>query len=133
MINFQIPRNYLNVIYYNLLVEEKKGINPMPDHTYMTHQTEINEKMRSILVDWLIDVHFKFDFTYETLFMTVSIIDRYLLIAQISGTNFQLLGITALMIACKHEEIYLSKINDFIYITDNAYKKDEVIKMEFDV
>ena len=92
MTNFQIPRNYLNVIYYNLLVEEKKGINPMPDHTYMTHQTEIKEKIQSILVDWLINVHFKFDFTYETLFMTVSIIVRYLLIAQISGTNFQLLN-----------------------------------------
>ena len=99
----------------------------------MTRQTEINEKMRSILVDWLIDVHFKFGFTDETLFMTVSIIDRYLSLAQISRTNFQLLGITALMIACKHEEIDLPKIDDFIYITDNAYKKDEVIKMEFDV
>ena len=129
----QIPKDYLNIIYYNLLVEEKKGIIPMPDYTYMTRQTEINEKMRSILVDWLIDVHFKFGFTEETLFMTVSIIDRYLSISQVSRTNFQLLGITALMIACKHEEIDLPKIDDFIYITDNAYKKDEVKKMEFDV
>ena len=131
--NVQIPKDYLNIIYYNLLVEEKKGIIPMPDYTYMTRQTEINEKMRSILVDWLIDVHFKFGFTDETLFMTVSIIDRYLSISQVSRTNFQLLGITALMIACKHEEIDLPKIDDFIYITDNAYKKDEVKKMEFDV
>ena len=133
IINVQIPKDYLNVIYYNLLVEEKKGIIPMPDYTYMSRQSEINEKMRSILVDWLIDVHFKFGFTDETLFMTISIIDRYLSIAQISRTNFQLLGITALMIACKHEEIDLPKIDDFIYITDNAYKKEEVIKMEFDV
>ena len=131
--NVQIPKDYLNVIYYNLLVEEKKGIVPMPDYTYMSRQTEINEKMRSILVDWLIDVHYKFGFTDETLFMTVSIIDRFLSISQITRTNFQLLGITALMIACKHEEIDLPKIDDFIYITDNAYKKPEVIKMEFEV
>ena len=131
--NVQIPKDYLNIIYYNLLIEEKKGISPMPDHTYMGRQSEINEKMRSILVDWLIDVHFKFGFTDETLFMTVSIIDRYLSVEQITRTNFQLLGITALMIACKHEEIDLQKIDDFIYITDNAYKKNEVIKMEFDV
>ena len=131
--NVQIPKDYLNIIYYNLLTEEKKGITPMPDHTYMGRQSEINEKMRSILVDWLIDVHFKFGFTDETLFMTVSIIDRYLSVEQITRTNFQLLGITALMIACKHEEIDLPKIDDFIYITDNAYKKNEVIKMEFDV
>ena len=131
--NIQIPKEYINVIYYNLLKEEEKGINPMPDYTYMSRQKEINDKMRSILVDWIIDVHFKFGFTDETLFMTVSIIDRYLSICQITRTNFQLLGITALMIACKHEEIDLPKIDDFIYITDNAYVKDEVVKMEEDV
>ena len=131
--NVQIPKDYLNIIYYNLLKEEEKGITPMPDYTYLTRQNEINEKMRSILIDWLIDVHFKFGFTDETLFMTVSIIDRYLSICQITRANFQLLGITALMIACKHEEIDLPKIDDFIYITDNAYVKNEVIKMEEDV
>ena len=131
--NVQIPKDYLNIIYYNLLLEEDKGIKPAPDYTYLTRQTEINEKMRSILVDWLIDVHFKFGFTDETLFMTISIIDRYLSICQITRTNFQLLGITALMIACKHEEIDLPKIDDFIYITDNAYVKSEVVKMEEDV
>ena len=131
--NVQIPKDYLNIIYYNLLKEEERGINPMSDYTYLTRQKEINEKMRSILVDWLIDVHFKFGFTDETLFMTISIIDRYLSVCQITRSNFQLLGITALMLACKHEEIDLPKINDFIYITDNAYVKSEVIKMEFDV
>ena len=131
--NVQIPKDYINIIYYNLLVEEALGISPKPDHTYMSRQSEINDKMRSILVDWLIDVHFKFGFTDETLFMTISIIDRYLSVCQITRTNFQLLGITALMIACKHEEIDLPKIDDFIYITDNAYVKNEVIKMENDV
>ena len=131
--NKQIPKEYINIIYYNLLKEEEKGINPKPDHTYMNRQPEINDKMRSILVDWIIDVHFKFGFTDETLFMTISIIDRYLSICNISRINFQLLGITALMIACKHEEIDLPKIDDFIYITDNAYIKEEVIKMEEDV
>ena len=37
------------------------------------------------------------------------------------------------MIACKHEEIDLPKIDDFIYITDHAYVKNEVLKMEYDV
>ena len=131
--NVQIPKDYLNIIYYNLLKEEARGIEPKPDYTYMKRQKEINDKMRSILVDWIIDVHFKFGFTDETLFMTISIIDRYLSVTQITRTNFQLLGITALMIACKHEEIDLPKIDDFIYITDNAYVKNEVIKMENDV
>ena len=131
--NKQIPKEYLNVIYSNLLKEEKEGINPKPIYNYMNDQKEINEQMRSILVDWIIDVHHKFGFTDETLFMTVLIIDRYSTIRQISRMKLQLLGITALMISCKHEEIDLPKINDFIYITDNAYTKEEMVKMENDI
>ena len=131
--NIQIPKEYINVIYYNLLKEEELEIKPMPDYTYMTRQNEINDKMRSILVDWIIEVHFKFNFTDETLFMTILIIDRYLSVCKITRSKFQLLGITALMIACKHEEIDLPKIKDFIYITDNAYTKNEVIKMEEEI
>ena len=131
--NIQIPKDYINIIYYNLLKEEERGISPKAEYDYMKNQKEINNKMRSILVDWIIDVHSKFGFTDETLFMTISIIDRYLTINQIKRSNFQLLGITALMIACKHEEIDLPKVDDFTYITDNAYKKNEVIKMEEEV
>ena len=128
--NIQIPKEYINKIYYNLLKEEDEGINPKPKYNYMKEQKEINEKMRSILIDWLIDVHHKFRFSDETLFMTVFIIDRYLSVNQITKLKLQLLGITSLLIACKHEEIDLPKIDDFIYITDNAYVKDEVIRME---
>lgn len=131
--NIQIPKEYANSIYHNLLLEENEGIDPKPEYNYMKNQKEINEQMRSILVDWLIDVHCKFGFTDECLFMTISIIDRYLTVKQVTRTKLQLLGITALMIACKHEEIDLPKVDDFIYITDNAYTREEVFKMENDV
>ena len=131
--NVQIPKEYMNKIYNNLLKEEDKGIVPALKYNYMKEQKEINEQMRSILIDWIIDVHFKFGFTDETLFMTVLIIDRYLSANQITRAKLQLLGITALLIACKHEEIDLPKIDDFTYITDNAYVKEEVINMENDV
>ena len=128
--NNQIPKDYLNIIYYNLLQEEHKGVKPMVVYNYMTDQNEINEQMRSVLIDWLIDVHHKFQFKEETLFMTILIIDRYCTIRQILRVNLQLLGITAMMIACKHEEIDLPKIEDFIYITDNAYTKNDIVKLE---
>ena len=128
--NNQIPKDYLNIIYYNLLKEEHKGVKPMVVYNYMTDQNEINEQMRSVLIDWLIDVHHKFQFKEETLFMTILIIDRYCTIRQILRVNLQLLGITAMMIACKHEEIDLPKIEDFIYITDNAYTKNDIVKLE---
>ena len=131
--NVQIPKEYLNTIYYNLLIEQENDFIPKADPDYMKKQKEINSQMRSILIDWLIDVHFKFGFTDETIFMTVLTIDRYLSVKQITRNKLQLLGITALMIACKHEEIDVPKIDDFIYITDNAYVRDEVYKMENDV
>ena len=131
--NKQIPKDYLNIIYYNLLQEEHKGLKPMVVYNYMTDQNEISEQMRSILIDWLIDVHYKFQFRDETLFMTVLIIDRFCTIRQISRARLQLLGITAMMIACKHEEIELPKMEDFIYITDNAYTKKEIVKLENDI
>ena len=131
--NAQIPKEYINIIYYNLLKEESIELNPKPICTYMKNQKEINDQMRSILVDWIIDVHHKFGFTDETLFMTILIIDRYCSIEQVTRIKYQCLGITALMIACKHEEINVPKVEDFIYITDNAYTKDEVFQMENDV
>jgi hypothetical protein len=66
---------------------------------YMRSQDDINEKMRAILVDWLIEVHFKFKLLPETLFITVNLIDRYLEQKQIARQKLQLLGVTAMWIA----------------------------------
>lgn len=83
--------------------------------------------MRAILVDWIIEVHLKFKLLPETLFITVSLIDRYLEIEQIKRTNLQLVGVTAMLIASKYEEIYAPEVRDFVYITDNAYTKEEIL------
>lgn len=45
---------------------------------YMEKQEDVNEKMRSILIDWLIEVHLKFKLLPESLFLTVNLIDRFL-------------------------------------------------------
>ena len=49
-----------------------------PDADYMTRQPVINSNMRAVLIDWLVLVHLKFSLTQETLFLTVSLVDRYL-------------------------------------------------------
>jgi hypothetical protein len=49
-----------------------------PSSTYMDKQNDVNEKMRAILVDWLVEVHLKFKLVPESLFLTVNLIDRYL-------------------------------------------------------
>jgi len=50
----------------------------LPQPGYLARQNDINEKMRAILIDWLIEVHLKFKLLPETLFLTVNLIDRYL-------------------------------------------------------
>jgi cyclin B len=69
----------------------------MPNYT--EKQADINERMRSILVDWLVDVHLKFKLRSETLFLTVHIIDRYLSKEQTTRNKLQLVGVTAMLIA----------------------------------
>jgi hypothetical protein len=97
---------------------------------YMHRQEDINAKMRSILVDWLVEVHYKFKLQPPTLWLCVNILDRYLSRVVISRAKLQLVGVSALFIACKFEEIYPPEIKDCIYITDYAYKKEELVAME---
>lgn len=56
------------------LVSATPQVSKAPRHGYMTHQTDINEKMRSILIDWLFEVHQKFKLMPETLYLTVNLV-----------------------------------------------------------
>ncbi|KAJ0233790.1 Cyclin-B1-2 [Hirschfeldia incana] len=97
---------------------------------YMQMQTEMNEKMRAILVDWLLEVHIKFELNLETLYLTVNIIDRFLSVKAVPKRELQLVGISALLIASKYEEIWPPQVNDLVYVTDNAYNNKQILVME---
>lgn len=97
---------------------------------YMSKQGEINDKMRGILIDWLIEVHFKFELMPETLYLTVNVIDRYLSIENVTRKRLQLVGITAMLIACKYEEIWAPEINDFVSISAKEYTRENIVAME---
>ena len=86
--------------------------------------------MRSILIDWIIEVHFQFKLKTESLFLTINMIDRYLEKVIVSKENLQLVGVSAMLIACKYEEIWPPLIKDYIHMCDNAYEKDQIINME---
>ncbi|CAL9203939.1 unnamed protein product [Musa hybrid cultivar] len=97
---------------------------------YMSRQFDINEKMRAILVDWLIEVHYKFEPMEETLFLTVNIIDRFLARMTVARKKLQLVGVTAMLLACKYEELSVPMVEDFVLITDRAYTREEILEME---
>ena len=97
---------------------------------YLCNQVDITEEMRSIVVDWLVDVHRKFKMRMETLFIAFCIMDRYLEKNQIHKEIFQLVATSSLFIASKYEEIYPPSLEDFVYICADTYSKSEIIEME---
>lgn len=125
--NPQCVTEYMSDIYKRLHHEE---LSHLPEPDYMERQPHINARMRAILVDWLVDVHKKYKLRTETLFLAVAIIDRFLERRHTARQQLQLVGVTSMLIAAKFEEIYPPEIKDFIYITDRAYTREEVINME---
>ncbi|KAK4791742.1 hypothetical protein SAY86_032155 [Trapa natans] len=99
-------------------------------HDYMDTQPEINAKMRMILLDWLIEVHRKFELMPETLYLAINIVDRFLFVKAVRKKELQLVGISAMLIASKYEEIWAPQVNDFVFISDNAYTSEQVLMME---
>ena len=124
--------DYINESYSNLLQEEKT-LKVKPIFGYISSQTDINIKMRAILVDWLIEMHDKFNFKSQTLFQTIWLIDTYLSIKFIKRSDFQLLGLGCMYISCKFHEIFYPILKDCVEITDGAYTKEDLLRMEKDI
>jgi len=124
--------DYINELYSNLLEEEKTLI-IKPKYGYMSFQTDINEKMRAILVDWIIEIHDKFHLKSQTLYQTIWLIDTYLSIKFIKRSDFQLLGLGCLYISCKFYEIYYPQLKECVEATDGAYSKEDLLRIEKDI
>ncbi|KAL2330969.1 hypothetical protein Fmac_018550 [Flemingia macrophylla] len=93
-------------------------------------QRGVTSSMRSILIDWLVEVAGEYKLLSDTLFLSVSYIDRFLSVKPMTKSTLQLLGVSAILIASKYEEIDPPSVDQFCSITDNTYDKEEVIKME---
>ncbi|KAJ8772714.1 hypothetical protein K2173_027891 [Erythroxylum novogranatense] len=113
---------------YNFYKKAEKSYRVSP--SYMQQQSDINERMRGILIDWLVEVHYKFELMDETLYLTVNLIDRFLEVNQVVRKKLQLVGITAMLLACKYEEVSVPVVEDLILISDKAYSRQEILDME---
>lgn len=124
--NPQLCSDYVKDIYqYLRQLEVVQCISP-----HFLDGRDINGRMRAILVDWLVQVHAKFRLLQETLYMCVAIMDRFLQVQPVCRKKLQLVGITALLLASKYEEMFSPHIEDFVYITDNAYTSSQIREME---
>jgi len=100
---------------------------------YMSQQTDINSRMRKILLDWLVEVHRKFQLLPQSFYLCVNLLDRYLSKTQVHRSRLQLTGCACLWISCKYHEIYAPEIQDFVYISDKAFTREDLVRTEVDV
>ncbi|WVQ68207.1 uncharacterized protein L199_006414 [Kwoniella botswanensis] len=118
---------YADEIFNHMEVLEESV---MPNPRYMDFQTEIEWTMRTTLIDWLLQVHLRYHMLPETLWIAVNLVDRFLSVRVVSLVKLQLVGVTAMFIAAKYEEILAPSVDEFVYMTENGYTKDEILKGE---
>lgn len=120
---------YVKDIYtYLRQLEEEQSVRPK----YLLGR-EVTGNMRAILIDWLVQVQMKFRLLQETMYMTVSIIDRFMQNNCVPKKMLQLVGVTAMFIASKYEEMYPPEIGDFAFVTNNTYTKHQIRQMEMKI
>ncbi|KAL0261250.1 G2/mitotic-specific cyclin [Diplodia seriata] len=105
-------------------------ISTMANPDYMDNQSELEWKMRGILVDWLLEVHTRFRLLPETLFLAVNIIDRFLSRKVVQLDRLQLVGVTAMFIASKYEEVLSPHVQNFRHVADDGFTEEEILSAE---
>lgn len=123
---FHVVEYRQDIYEYMKEIEVKNRANPR----YMRKQPDITHVMRSILIDWLVEVCDEYGQQSETLHLAVSYVDRFLSYMSVVRTKLQLVGTAATYIAAKYEEVYPPEVSEFVYITDDTYTKREVLRME---
>merc|ERR1712055_763044 len=129
--NPQLCTEYAQEIYAYLRQLEMRGA-VRPD---FLSGCPITDKMRAVLVDWLVEGQMQFKLLQETLFLTVNTIDRFLAVEgkNVYKSRLQLVGVAAMFLVSKIEEVYAPAVSDFVYITDNAYTGAEIRQMELQI
>ena len=129
-----INKEFLTEILIGLIKDEKIN-KPLYSNNIFKLQdsSEINEKHRSVVIEWLSYIIHYFSQSNETLFMCINIMDRYITKKKITLNNYQLVAISSYLIASKYEDTNSPSIDDLIYISKNIYSHNNIIQMEIDI
>ncbi|KAJ1946059.1 B-type cyclin, partial [Linderina macrospora] len=102
----------------------------MPDPRYMDRQHALSWSMRSILIEWLVQVHERFKLLPETLCLCVNFVDRFLSTKEVMVNRLQLVGAVSLLLAAKYEELRVPSIADMEFMVEKTYSGDEIRRAE---
>lgn len=118
--------------YSNDIVEYMRELEfrYLPDVGYMERQMDLDWNKRGILMEWLVRVHDHCNFLPETLFLTIHYVDRFLSLKAIRQNKLQLVGVVALFVAAKYEEIVCPSVVEVAYMVDHEYTVDEILRAE---
>ncbi|KAI9500508.1 B-type cyclin [Coemansia spiralis] len=102
----------------------------MPNPQYITQQPALTWSTRAILVEWLVQVHQRFNLLPETLYLCINFVDRFLSAKEIVINKLQLVGAVCLLVASKYEEIHIPSVKDMEFMVEKNYKEDEILRAE---
>ncbi|KAM5152896.1 cyclin-F isoform 2-T2 [Mantella aurantiaca] len=102
---------------------------PISKASIFTKQKGMNDTMRYILIDWLVEVATMKDFSSLCLHMTVGLVDRYLKLRSVPRARLQLVGITCMVICTRFISKEILTIREAVWLTDNTYKYEDLVRM----
>ena len=129
--NPQSVSEYVKPIF-KLMKEQQSHFHPLKNYL----DEKVTKKTRAALVEWVTEVHFKFKLFPETLWITINIIDRYLAKRTVPAQQMQILGLAALLIASKYEDIYPPELKEMMKCASSLSAptslstRNEVLNME---
>ncbi|XP_067850622.1 LOW QUALITY PROTEIN: cyclin-O [Heptranchias perlo] len=125
-LDLQIFREYGEKCY-DLKRESEKKFHP---RNCLARQPQVTAEDRCKLVSWLIPVHRYFNFSFESMCLTVNIMDRFLQTTPVASDCFQLVGITSLLLACKQVEVYPPRIKQLLALCCDAFTREQLRNLE---
>ncbi|XP_030012936.1 G1/S-specific cyclin-E2 [Sphaeramia orbicularis] len=118
-------------VWVKMLNKELKYVH---DKSYLQKHPKLQPTMRAILLDWLFEVSEVYSLHRQTAYLAQDFFDRFMLTqTDVNKDYLQLIGITALFIAAKMEEIYPPKIFEFAYVTDGACDTWDIQRTEINI
>ena len=111
-------------------LREKEVAERVPPNYMEERQHTVTPRMRNILADWMVEVINRFDLCIETTFLAINVLDKYLSRVEVQQRDLQLIGVAAIFIASKCEDIYAVTLDDLVAITGNAVEERAVVAQE---
>eukprot|EP00063_Salmo_salar_P053315 XP_014028150.1 PREDICTED: cyclin-O [Salmo salar] len=96
----------------------------------LSRQPQVTAESRCKLISWLIPVHRYLRLSFECCSLSVNIMDRFLASTPVASDCFQLLGVTALLLACKQVEVFSPRISQLLSLCCDAFSREQLCNLE---